>query len=627
MRQAVNVVVFLATLYVAAKLLVSKAQSHAEHALSESNISDSQHKPSRQDVDLQALFAAGTPFCKTNPVLAHQLSVLKKYQNADNKYQKNQSKSELHKTEIAKYRSLSNTDMRDSQFERYNQAQVDYAVALSAAEDNSRDISAIRQDINLEVLIPTMLEDLSGISKFHELAKPISLDSQLDDLSDQDRLNIVDDYQRLTAEAISQLELHENRLIFTVKLLRALLAIKTTADPMRNMQSYHATLDANLTRLSSLIDIQNSDELGKNLQQARSLVEAIRFEDASPKKTSVSNKPTKKSQRTDYLKDLYHKILRPSKKSPTPTQSVRAAYGDLQQHFDELIKYADSCRSIPDYAEIDGLNYLLDQVTPIQLSLLTQVSENKTSSSRSRSPTANAYTAISEYGDLFSDDPTGEYSVAMIQSICRSSSSTPVLDPIVLVSPDSDNALRSGASVDSELNLLTRYENEVENPIHVIHHRSGHFVAAAIYRDDQNTPHIIVHDPLGKPQATVDRLVDLLGRSPQPIIHQNGVNDIPGRGDLQQDGINCGPISIEVISHLDKKTCAQIANKQKTVSSISVDLANGPLYTGRSGQWSQVSVDAANLLRAQQFRSVAAHCQSLSHDLSAIQTAFGAPRP
>ena len=121
---------------------------------------------------------------------------------------------------------------------------------------------------------------------------------------------------------------------------------------------------------------------------------------------------------------------------------------------------------------------------------------------------------------------------------------------------------------------------------------------------------------MGNPKVTTDRIANLLGGSPQPTIHQNGENDIHNQHNLQQDGINCGPLSIELISRLDEKTCARIAKRQNG-QQYGTDIASAP-YKSRSGEWSNVSREAANLLRAEQFRSVVDYCKKLNDTLPLI---------
>lgn len=609
MKQAVNLVVFLATLYIAAKFLMAKAQPRAELAQGEFDFTGSKEARSVQDVDFNELIAECTPHCENDSALAKPLSVLQKYQAACDAYQNNLLNSEKLKTKMDTYRSLAETDISQSQYETYNQAQLDYVLASSAAEGNLLDIRNIPKNIDeqLRSVVSTLGQDLAKIIKYFEHRKSDVLDSTLDDLSQQQRETLVNDYRQA---ADNQLQQDKSRLISKLKLLRALLAVKKMTHSPVVAETTSGNLDDNLIRLLSLIDVHNNDELLRNCDQAQKLVVMISDEVAPQKQISVPIQSEQKVIRINRLEQWSQILLDTLKKSikqssqktlgtsnrsntsGTPKEQVLVAFDDLRQLYKELSKKSQSWKNT-EFSQYVGIHEFFDQVTSIQSALDTQVSNNRTA------------------------DPTGEYSTNMIKIICQSQD--PVLNPILLTDvSDENNKMHLSESETADNNLVNRYENNTENPIHVIHHRDHHFVAAAIYRDDDNKPHIIVHDPLGNPKVTTDRIANLLGGSPQPTIHQNGENDIHNQHNLQQDGINCGPLSIELISRLDEKTCARIANRQKTVSSISTDIAKSEPYKSRSGEWSNVSREAANLLRAEQFRSVVDYCKKLNDTLPLI---------
>ena len=611
MKQAVNLVVFLATLYIAAKLLMAKAQPRADLAQGEFDFAVLKEALSEQDADFNELIVECTPHCENDSALADMLSVLQKYQAVYDAYQN---------------RPLAETDTSQAQYETYNKALLDYTKASSAAENNLRDISNIMKassaaegnlrdirnipnnvDEQLKSVVSTLGQDLAKIIKFFEHRNSDVLDSTLNDLSQDERESLIDDYRQA---ADNQLRQDKSRLISKVKLLRALLAVKKMTHSPVVAETTSANLDDNLIRLLSFIDVHNNDELLRNLDQAQ-LVMTIIGEIAPQMQISVPIQSEQKSIRINRLEQLSQMLLDTVKKSikqssqktlgvskgpntpGTPEEQVRHAFDDFRQLYEQLYKKSESWRKTSDFAQIDGINDIFVEITSIQSALDTQVSENRTA------------------------DPTGEYSTNMIKIICQSQD--PVLNPILLTDVrDKNNKMHLSESETANNNLVNRYENNTENPIHVIHHRDSHFVAAAIYRDDDNKPHIIVHDPLGNPNDTTDRIANLLGGSPQPTIHQNGENDIHKQHNLQQDNINCGPLSIELISRLDEKTCARIAKRQKTVSSISTDIAKSEPYKSRSGEWSNVSRDAANLLRAEQFRSVVDYCKKLNDTLPLI---------
>ena len=595
MKQAVNWVVFLATLYIAAKFLMAKAQPRAELAQGEFDFTGLKESLSVQNADFNELIVECAPQCEYDSVLAKPLSVLQKYQAAYDAYQNNLLNCEKYKTEMDKYRSLAETDISHAQYENYNQAQLDYVLASSAAEKNLRDIRNIPKNINivgqLQSVIPTLRQDLAKIKKFYESIKPDVLDSTLDDLSQRDRSILEADYRQASDNQLQELKI---RLISKVKLLRALLTVDKMTHSLVDAETTSSDLDDNLIRLLSLIDVHNNKELPRNLNQAEELVLTIQPEQKSIRSNRLEEWP-------QILADTLNKSIEQwSRKTSgvskglntpgTPKQEVLVAFDDLRQHYQELHEKSQSWKST-EYSQYDGINDIFDKVASIQSALDTQVSNNGAA------------------------DPTGEYSTNMIDLICQSKN--PVLKPILLTDVrDKNNKLHLSESETADSNIVNRYENSTENPIHVIHHRdNNHFVAAAIYRDDDNKTHIIVHDPLGNPNNTTVRIANLLGDSAQPTIHQNGKNDIHNQHNLQQDHINCGPLSIELISRLDEKTCARIAKRQKTVSSISTDIAESAPYKSRSGEWSQVSKDAANLLRAEQFRSVVDHCKKLNDNL------------
>jgi hypothetical protein len=607
MEQAVNLVAFLATLYIAAKFLMAKSQPRAELAQGEFDFTGLKEPRSVQDVDFNELIAECTPHCENDSAFAKPLSVLQKYQAAYDAYQNNLLNSEKLKTKMDTHRSLTETDKSQLQYETYNQAQLDYVLASSAAEGNLLDIRNISKNIDeqLRSVVSTLGQDLAKIIKYFEHRKSDVLDSTLDDLSQQQRETLVNDYRQA---ADNQLQQDKSRLISEVKLLRALLAVKKMTHSPVVAETTSGNLDDNLIRLLSLIDVHNNDELIRNCDQAQKLVVMISDEVAPQKQISEPIQSEQKAIRINRLEQWSQILLDTLKKSikqssqktlgvskgpntpGTPKEQVRQAFDDFRQLYEQLYKKSESWRKTSDFAQYVGINGIFHEITSIQSALDTQVSNNGAA------------------------DPTGEYSTNMIKIICQSQE--PVLNPILLTDVrDKNNKMHLSESEAADNNLVDRYENNTENPIHIIHHRDSHFVAAAIYRDDDNKPHIIVHDPLGNPNNTTVRIANLLGGSPQPTIHQNGENDIHNQHNLQQDRINCGPLSIELISRLDEKTCARIAKRQKTVSSISTDIAKSEPYVSRSGEWSNVSRDAANLLRAKQFRSVVDYCKKLNDTL------------
>ena len=143
MKQAVNLVVFLATLYIAAKLLMAKAQPRADLAQGEFDFAVLKEALSEQDADFNELIVECTPHCENDSALADMLSVLQKYQAVYDAYQKNLLNSAEMKTKMDTHRPLAETDTSQAQYETYNKALLDYTKASSAAENNLRDISNI----------------------------------------------------------------------------------------------------------------------------------------------------------------------------------------------------------------------------------------------------------------------------------------------------------------------------------------------------------------------------------------------------------------------------------------------------------------------------------------------------
>ena len=110
MEQAVNLVAFLATLYIAAKFLMAKSQPRAELAQGEFDFTGLKEPRSVQDVDFNELIAECTPHCENDSAFAKPLSVLQKYQAAYDAYQNNLLNSEKLKTKMDTHRSLTETD-------------------------------------------------------------------------------------------------------------------------------------------------------------------------------------------------------------------------------------------------------------------------------------------------------------------------------------------------------------------------------------------------------------------------------------------------------------------------------------------------------------------------------------